>query len=259
MQPWIHFAKIDMRQMSQCCTAACNLFAVDIRERDAERLRHACATVVGGAAANTDDKVTTTEIESGENQFAHAVGRRDARVAQRGWHKWQSCCCRHLNSCCLPVAEYAKKGIHGIVERPCDNLLDDAPARRVNQCLHSAFSAVGHRYNHRLSLWINCFYATSDGSTGLCGGQTPFERLWGDDNTHGDCSLVCLLRYPCIDACLRNIITNMECGYLHHWFFCPILSMTKNNNAWTVFRHLWSVLCQCHLAYQMSGPGVRVR
>ncbi len=149
-------------QPGQRRTAGCQLTPFAIEKPRAQRLHHARAAIVGGAAADADDNRLHAPLQRREDKLAGAVTRGDARIALRGWHQMQTGSRRHFHHRRFTVAQQAEKTVDFVAERRGHRRGDDLPAGRGDHRLDGAFAAVRHRHTDVVRLRVDLTKARFD-------------------------------------------------------------------------------------------------
>ena len=84
-------------QMCQGCTATANFLVCCVQQSHTQSLQHAGSTIVGSAAANSQNQVACARIQCGTNQLARAIAGGDFGVALRSGNQRQPAGCGHLD------------------------------------------------------------------------------------------------------------------------------------------------------------------
>src|SRR5581483_1859433 len=77
---------------------------------------HARAAVIRRAAADSEDEAPVAVVQRCADQFAHAIGGGNTRVALCWRNQRQTCACRHLDSCCTSVAQQSKERLDRLAQ-----------------------------------------------------------------------------------------------------------------------------------------------
>jgi hypothetical protein len=121
------------------------VLSVRIQKAHAQRLRHARAAVVGGAAPQPQNKAAAPAIKRVQNELPKAKCRGDTWIAHRPWHKVQPGGGSHLDHGGSAIAQHAVARPHRRAHRACHIMKAELPRRCVYQRIHCAFTAIGNR------------------------------------------------------------------------------------------------------------------
>ncbi len=144
----IEHARIELRDVDPCevCqrSAARRQWRVlRIEQPHAQRLQHAGAAVIGGAAAHAQDEAARARVERGEDQVARATAGRVQRVALRRRDQFQAAGGRHFDHGDDVAARQAVEGVDGCAQRTGRAQVDAAAGRCGDHRLDGAFAAIG--------------------------------------------------------------------------------------------------------------------
>src|SRR5712692_2359085 len=139
----------------QCGSSSRNCFALTCQQCCSQGLGHACSTIIGGTSSDADDEIVAPILQSRSDEFAHAVGGCDARVALIGRDKGQSGSGGHFDGSRASISQQAKECLHGCAKRPCHGLLHNCASGGVHESLDCPFTSIGDWHNIYLSLWKN--------------------------------------------------------------------------------------------------------
>ena len=198
-QARIERGDVDTFQAGEITTAAVELAALEIEQTRTERLHHAGAAVVGGAATNAEDEAARTGVERGADQLAGAAGAGEERVAPVRRNQRQAAGGRHLDHRGVAIAGEAVEGLHGFTERAADRHGLLASAGRGDHRVHRALAAVRHRHQHVVGVGENLAEAGFDRLRDFERGQAFLVRIGGDDDLHGGC-LRCMCHCFLVEA-----------------------------------------------------------
>ena len=175
---------IDAVEVGERRSPARQVATVGVEQSDAESLGHACAAVIGGAAAESDDDAFRAMVERVENQFADAARGGVQRVG-RGADEVQSRGFGHFDDGRRAIAEDAICGGDRFTQWSGDTDRDQATAGGVDQGADRAFAAVRHGDGDDVDVGSRAPHAAFDGVRSLPRGQAAFERIGRDDDLHG--------------------------------------------------------------------------
>jgi hypothetical protein len=158
--------------------------ALAVAEDDAERLGHAAAAVVGGAAADAEDYLARAEVEGRADKLAGAEGRGLRRIATVGGNERQARGGSHLYHRGLAIAEQPEVGIDRRAERTFDFACLEAPTGHRDESVNRALATISHGDFDDLGAWRGPTNAGSDGRGNISRRQAALERIWGDYDLH---------------------------------------------------------------------------
>ena len=144
----VQSADINFCQPRQRAAAEADLVLLFVQQPRAQRLHHARAAVVGGAAADADNDMPDALVQRALDQLAGAERSGGQGIALRGGHQLQPAGGRHFDKGGACVAGEAVEGVYRRAERSGYAQVDDTPRRRRHHRLNRAFAAVGNRYLH---------------------------------------------------------------------------------------------------------------
>ncbi len=98
----------------------------------AQRLQHAGATVVGGAAAQTNIDRLCPSTDRAKHELAHAIGRSRKRRRFRAGRIPNTRRLGHLNNSRFALAVHQHPGRHAVAQGACDFTCHDLTAARGN-------------------------------------------------------------------------------------------------------------------------------
>ena len=162
-QALIQAAKVDGGQILQTAAAGTDGLLVCIEQQSAQRLQHAGAAVIGGAAADADNDFFYAFIERGQNQLARAVAGGVQRIAFFRRHQMQAGCGGHFDNGGAPVAREAEFRSYLVAQRRAHFCAYQSAFGGIHQRLHRALAAVGHRHFHIFGIGQHFFQAGFNG------------------------------------------------------------------------------------------------
>ena len=174
---------IDAVEVGERRSPARQVATVGVEQSDAESLGHACAAVIGGAAAESDDDAFRAMVERIEDQFSDAARGGVQRVG-RGADEVQSRGFGHFDDGRRAIAEDAVCGGDRFAQWSGDAGRDQAAAGGVDQGVDRAFTAVRHGNGDDVGIGGHAPHAAFDGTRGLSRGQAAFERIGRNDDLH---------------------------------------------------------------------------
>ena len=115
------------------------------QELAAECLDHAGTAVIGGAAADAEDEVVHPHLQRGQDQLASAEAGGEQRIALLRRHQMDTGGRRHLDDGTLAIPQQADEALHLVAKRGGHLDRQYAATGGIDQRLHRAFAAIGHR------------------------------------------------------------------------------------------------------------------
>ena len=143
-QTRIQAADIDAKQFFQTAATKTDPGVGTIQQFHPQRLEHADAAIVGGAAAYADDQMADSGIQRGFDQLSRAIAGGLQRVAQMRSDKNQSAGRRHLDHRRTPVPGHAVTGPDRLSQRPCHHRLDQGSASSCDHGRNGTLTSVCH-------------------------------------------------------------------------------------------------------------------
>ena len=149
-----------------------------------QRLGHAGAAVVGGAAAHADDEPPAAGIERRPDELPRPVGARPAGVALLAAEEDQARRGGHLDHRRRPFVQQSPDSRDRTPQRVLHLRRLLMSRRRRQYRLHDARAAVGHRHNVYLCLGQGAAQTGGDSLGGLLGGEAALELLGTHEDSH---------------------------------------------------------------------------
>jgi len=148
----LHGRQIQRGQLRQRRAAGRQRLAVRIQQARAQRLQHAGAAVLGGAAAQAQQDAPRALRQRGGDQLAHAVGAGAQGVALAARNPHQAGGLGHFNQGRFTVAQHGKTRIDRRAQRAAHGVAQQLAASGADQRIQRAFAAVGQRQAHTLRI-----------------------------------------------------------------------------------------------------------
>ena len=180
----VQASHVDAGQQRQRRTAARQFNALRIQQLHAQRLQHASAAVIGGAAANAQNQVAGTRIQRSDDQLTRAVAGGDVGIALCGWHQGQTAGRSHFDHGGAAVARQAVEAGDALAQRVRHFDFNLAALRGFDHGLHRAFAAIGHGHFDVLGVRKDFLESQLDLRGHFQRGQAFLVGIGGDHNFH---------------------------------------------------------------------------
>lgn len=174
-QARVQAAGVHLPQIGQRRAAGRQCPAVRIQPPYAQRCQHARAAVVGGRPAQAHDEAPRAGIQSGADQFAHAMAAGAQGIALRRRGKFQAGRGGHFDDRGGVIGQPAPAGPHRFAQRAAHGCFAPLAAGGGQHGLDRAFAAVGHRDAQGMGAGTGLPDAARDGGGGVGGRQAFLE------------------------------------------------------------------------------------
>ena len=170
--------------MFKACETGGDIAATLIDKVGAQRLQHAGATVVGGAAAQTNIDSLCPATNRTEHQLTHAIGCGRQRRRLRARRVPDARGFGHLNYSRLVLAVHQHPGRHTVAQRACDFTCHDLTAARGNG-IERSLAAIRQRQRAYLGIGPHAAHTFGNGLLRLRARNAALKGINRQQHTAG--------------------------------------------------------------------------
>ena len=175
---------VDVRKPAKAHARGFDLLPVCVQQAHAKGLKHARAALVGGAAANAQNKFTRSGIQGRAYELPRAKACGVEGVAHGGRHKGKAAGGGHFDNGCAAIARQAVKCLHRVAQRAAYRGDYAAATGGFDHGIHRAFAAVSHGNLDIDRVGENLAETGFNGNGHLQGRQAFLVRVGRDNNFH---------------------------------------------------------------------------
>ena len=150
----------------------------------AQRLQHAGATVVGGAAAQTNIDSLCSSTDRAKHELAHAIGRGRKRRRFRAGRIPNTRRLGHLNNSRFALAVHQHPGRHAVAQGACDFTCHDLTAARGDG-VERSLAAIRQRQRAYLGIGPRAAHAFGNRRLRLCTRNAALKGINRQQHTTG--------------------------------------------------------------------------